>query len=210
MASVKAPLMSLDASGTIGRAFTFSKWKGRNYVRRHAVPSNPRSDGQLSTRAVFKYLSQIWATLGTPGQTYWNTVGEATGITGLNAMVRACMSDWATFAKFAIDPEASGQTAAAPVSLGETPAVRAVVLDFTEAADIGDTNCYIVQVTGPTVNTFQPTKVRHIVPAVIENEVHTLTISGLISGEEYDWGIVAMCSDGTQAAFAAGANFTVL
>ncbi|MDZ7721677.1 MAG: hypothetical protein U5R06_02325 [candidate division KSB1 bacterium] len=37
MAKVTAPLFSLDASGTIGKAFTFSKWKGRKQLR-----ANPR------------------------------------------------------------------------------------------------------------------------------------------------------------------------
>jgi len=40
---VTGPLYSQDASGTIGKAIVFSKWKGRNYVRKHVKPANPQS-----------------------------------------------------------------------------------------------------------------------------------------------------------------------
>ena len=41
MVKVYGPMMSLDATGTIGKTATFSKWKGRNYVRQRVVPANP-------------------------------------------------------------------------------------------------------------------------------------------------------------------------
>lgn len=51
MAKVTSPLMSLDASGSIAGAITFSKWKGRNYVRQLVIPANPRTAGQQAARA---------------------------------------------------------------------------------------------------------------------------------------------------------------
>jgi len=48
MARTTAPLFSLDASGTIAKAITFSKWRGRQYVRRHAIPKNPQSPPRLA------------------------------------------------------------------------------------------------------------------------------------------------------------------
>lgn len=50
MAKVTSPLMSLDASGTVADALVFSKWKGRNYVRQHVIPSNPQSTAQQAVR----------------------------------------------------------------------------------------------------------------------------------------------------------------
>jgi hypothetical protein len=50
MAKVTSPLMSLDASGSIAGALTFSKWKGRNYVRQLVIPANPRTTGQQTSR----------------------------------------------------------------------------------------------------------------------------------------------------------------
>lgn len=49
-AKVTGPLMSLDASGTVGKTCTFSKWKGRNYVRLRVTPMNPQSEGQQDAR----------------------------------------------------------------------------------------------------------------------------------------------------------------
>lgn len=51
MARVTSPLMSLDASGSVGGTLTYAKWKGRNYVRQLVIPSNPRTSGQQATRA---------------------------------------------------------------------------------------------------------------------------------------------------------------
>jgi hypothetical protein len=71
MVKVNAPAMSLDASGTIGKALVFSKWKGRNYVRSHVTPSNPKSQNQISVRAMMRFLSQYWATLSAGDKATW-------------------------------------------------------------------------------------------------------------------------------------------
>lgn len=42
--------MSLDASGSVASTITFSKWKGRNYVRQLTIPSNPSTSGQQNAR----------------------------------------------------------------------------------------------------------------------------------------------------------------
>jgi len=56
MARVTGPLMSLDASGTVGHTAVFSKWKGLNYVRLRVIPKNIRSADQQLTRG---YLGVI-------------------------------------------------------------------------------------------------------------------------------------------------------
>jgi len=48
--------MSLDASGTVAKTTTFSKWKGRNYVRLRVTPMNNRTASQQHTRG---YLGVI-------------------------------------------------------------------------------------------------------------------------------------------------------
>lgn len=64
MAKVTSPLMSLDASGSIAGAITFSKWKGRNYVRQLVIPANPRSAGQQATRAALGAGGRMSSFLG--------------------------------------------------------------------------------------------------------------------------------------------------
>jgi hypothetical protein len=58
MAKVTGPLMSLDASGTVGNTAVFSKWKGRNYVRLRVIPQNIRSAGQQLTRGFLGVIAK--------------------------------------------------------------------------------------------------------------------------------------------------------
>jgi len=50
MAKLKAPLMSLGASGAIGKSLVFFGWKGLDVVREYVVPSNPKTDPQITQR----------------------------------------------------------------------------------------------------------------------------------------------------------------
>lgn len=89
MAAVRGPLFSFDASGSLASTITFSKWKGRPYVRQHVIPSNPKTIAQQGNRAIVRYTSQAWATLGSVNQAPWNTLGAADSITGLDAWTRS-------------------------------------------------------------------------------------------------------------------------
>ncbi|GAI26535.1 unnamed protein product, partial [marine sediment metagenome] len=51
MAKLKAPLMSLGASGAIGKSLVFFPWKGLDCVREYVVPANPKSTAQLLQRS---------------------------------------------------------------------------------------------------------------------------------------------------------------
>jgi len=51
MAKLKAPLLSLGASGAIGKSLVFFNWKGIDAVREYVVPSNPKSTSQVTQRA---------------------------------------------------------------------------------------------------------------------------------------------------------------
>lgn len=97
MATVKGPLFSLDASGSIGGAVVFSKWKGRNYVRRHAIPANPKSAAQVSMRSMMKFLSQIWDGLSDANKATWVARAAVTNISPFNAFVSFNQSLWNTF-----------------------------------------------------------------------------------------------------------------
>ena len=58
MAKVTGPLMSLDASGTVANTATFSKWKGRNYVRQRVIPMNRQTDAQQTVRSVLGTIAK--------------------------------------------------------------------------------------------------------------------------------------------------------
>lgn len=88
MALVKAPLLSLDASGALGNALVFSKWKGRPYVRSLVKPANPKSGGQVGVRAAFKFLSQHWGDGGASAQATWEDLAEQDVVSGFNAYMK--------------------------------------------------------------------------------------------------------------------------
>ena len=56
MARVTGPLMSMEASGTIGKTLTFANWVGRQYVRRWTRPANPQTASQMGQRNAFSVI----------------------------------------------------------------------------------------------------------------------------------------------------------
>lgn len=50
MAKVTGPLQSFSASGKIADSIVFFPWLGRNVVREHVIPQNPKTKDQGSTR----------------------------------------------------------------------------------------------------------------------------------------------------------------
>lgn len=88
------PLFSLDASGTLAKAITFSKWKGRNYIRQRVIPANPKSVKQVSVRAMFKFLSQEWTNNTTGQKATWNDLAAATIVSPFNAFMGFNQDRW--------------------------------------------------------------------------------------------------------------------
>lgn len=88
MATVTSPLMSMDASGQIGHAVVYSKWKGRNYVRRYAKPSNPNTPAQSGVRKLFAYLVSRFLGLSDTAQADWKAAGQAMAMTGTNFYIQ--------------------------------------------------------------------------------------------------------------------------
>ncbi len=60
MPDLTAPLLSLDASGTIAKTLTYSHWRGIKYARQRVIPNNPNTAAQQAVRKVFANLSTIW------------------------------------------------------------------------------------------------------------------------------------------------------
>lgn len=97
MVKVYGPMMSLDASGTLGKAVTFAKWKGRNYVRERVIPSNPRSGGQTGRRAMFKFLTQAWNALSDANKATYQDLADQLVALPFNAFVSYNMKLWHNF-----------------------------------------------------------------------------------------------------------------
>ena len=139
MARVTGPLMSMEASGTIGKTLTFANWVGRQYVRRWTRPSNPQTADQMDQRNAFSVIGvgvsqankclQVNSSTGktdeqafrdkTPSGMRWNgyvqKVLTGSGAAGYNAAKAAwgalvSTTDWETTAAGLTPPVPSAPT----------------------------------------------------------------------------------------------------
>ena len=120
MARVTGPLFSVDASGTVAGAVVFSRWKGRPYVRKHAIPGNPKSQKQVSVRSALRFLAQMWDGLEAPSKASWSELADATKISTFNAYIQHNMRLHRSMLPFTQAMPAAGTSTApsAPTLLG--------------------------------------------------------------------------------------------
>ncbi len=97
MATTRGPLMSLEATGTIGKTLTYGKWKGRSVVRSHIIPSNPRSAGQVGRRAMFRFLTQGWKAIPQASQESWQAAATALNASLFNGYLSLNVEAWHNF-----------------------------------------------------------------------------------------------------------------
>lgn len=96
MAKVTGPLLSLSASGTVADTMTFSRWKGRAYVRQRVIPTYSNTTGQSKIRDLMTDLSVAWKTNATVGAVVinpayklaYNTAASGLGISGFNLFAK--------------------------------------------------------------------------------------------------------------------------
>lgn len=93
MAKLKTPLLSLGATGSIGKSIVFSTWKGIKTAREHVSPANPNTALQQAQRSIFSVIVAFWRAYltGTNGKTAWNTAASNSGKpqSGFNAFTSA-------------------------------------------------------------------------------------------------------------------------
>lgn len=139
MVKVTAPGMSLDASGTLAGALVFSKWKGRNYIREHVIPANPKSGGQVGVRSMFKFLTQDWVNLSQAEQDDWlDRAGDLVAST-FNAYLSYNMKRWRNFqAPSKEDPATEVSTQPDLCTGVATPGIRSMSLAITHGTNLAD------------------------------------------------------------------------
>lgn len=133
---VTGPLFSLDASGTIAKTIVASKWKGRNYMRRHVVPSNPRSDGQTANRAMMAFLSQYWVHMSAVNQALWDELAAQGNFSAFNAFTRYNMNRWKQFSWPFETPTSSAAAPSAPTISSVVAGVGQFQVNITEGAGV--------------------------------------------------------------------------
>lgn len=85
MAKVTAPLLSFGARGTIAKVQTYATWRGVAYARRHVIPANPKTTGQVLTRDIFSALELRWKQAGPIMRAPWDRFAVGQKFVGRNA-----------------------------------------------------------------------------------------------------------------------------
>jgi len=152
MVKVEGPMMSLGASGKLGGALVFSKWKGRPYVRTLVRPANPKSGGQVGVRAMFKFLSQKWAGLTAGNKATWEDYADQLVVSPFNAFMGRNQFRYRDFTPpTKEDPAAEVEVADAPCVLVTTLGIRSISIELTPAAWVLDWGFAIFRDTAPAV-----------------------------------------------------------
>lgn len=88
MAKTTAPLLSFGASGQIGQTLVASKWKGRQYMRRYATPTNPNTSSQQEVRGAFQFLNSVYKVAPTDVVDAWAAYAQGQVMTDRNAFIK--------------------------------------------------------------------------------------------------------------------------
>lgn len=196
MAGVKAPLMSIDASGSVAGAIVFSKWKGRNYVRQSVTPHNPKSGLQKGARAALTWSTQQYKNIGATAQANWLVIGKKTNVSAINAMVhlngQRARQDKSPYK----DPNITSATAeAAPTALAAAAGPKSATITWVDSAGAADWGTSLYVLDGGAVTTGPATLV-----AMVAHGVQKYLLSNLITGHVYHIKARGFSTDGTYSA----------
>jgi len=111
MPKTTAPLLSFDARGQIAKTQVYSSWKGRPYVRRYTVPSNPQSAEQTITRNAFSFLQAVYKLAPPLFTAPWEAYIKGKVLTSRNAFTKfnlPVLRGEADLANFVFSPGALG------------------------------------------------------------------------------------------------------
>lgn len=207
MVRVQAPAMSLEASGSLGGAIVFSKWKGRPYVRELVKPANPRSGGQVGMRAMLRFLSQDWENIGAVPQASWATRANAKVISPFNAYIGFNQYRWRDFlGPTDTDPPATTDVQPTLGVLSAVAGVRSITVTqlITTAAD-GWGICFFRSPTGTFTSTFDKLK---YIGKIVGTAAVNFVDSPLAPGTYY-YEIRPITKDGQLGTASAEVNATV-
>lgn len=205
MVKLAGPLFSMDASGTIGNAVTFSKWKGRPYARQRVIPSNPQSGPQVGIRAMMKFLAQQWAGLGAVPKASWDTRAAQTAISAFNAFCAYNINRWRSFKGPSQDDPAAEVAAAGDAPTTTISAgIRQLQLSIAHGVASPTWGWLIYR---STVTGFTPaySNLVAVIPTTADPDVYI--DAGLAAGQ-YFYRIGGISSDGLKGTLEAETNGT--
>lgn len=135
MAKPVAPLFGFGASGQLGKALVYGRWKGIDVARRYVVPANPQSTAQVTQRGYMSAAVAGWHVqggfdlLGADIEAWNRYAGVLGRMTGFNAFVRSWVNEavaggtvpgsWR--AVIVTDPSHASMDVTADMDVGGTP-----------------------------------------------------------------------------------------
>jgi hypothetical protein len=204
MVKLKGPMMSMDASGSIGNVLVFSKWKGRNYARRHVIPANPQSGLQVGMRAMLSWMTKRYGSIAAATKLDWAAFYSAESISGINGYLKFNQPRVRRGLGIFEDKDNTPAAAiAAPTAVVATAAVKSVNLTWVASigANPSGTIIYMSKTTGFTPGPDT------IVQA--ENQaILAKTIIGLTTGTPYYFRLGGFANEGTLGLLAAQVTAT--
>lgn len=207
MVKVNAPMMSLDASGSIAGSLVYSKWKGRNYVRALVKPANPKSGGQVGVRSMFKFLSQIWDGLSDANKATWEDRADDLVASPFNGFMSYNQKRWRDFnTPSKEDPAAEIATAPSACTGVATPDIRSITLAITHGANAADWGVAIFRSTGTG---FALAFSNCIAVIAVDGAGDAEYVDSPLDPGTYYYNYVAFMDDGTEGADGTECNGTV-
>lgn len=179
MAKVKAPLLSFSASGQIAKTQVYFPWKGINAVRKHVVPTNPKSTAQVEQRGwVTEAVEKIHTAM-------------ADASYPVNALDKSAFSLWASalgivmtwfncIVRYWVNSRVAGDSACIFTGAVVTPASGQVTLELHITAAVG-----AEPTTGNIKYGTSPTSLINTLVCTVADLATGKDVTGLVNGTKY-------------------------
>jgi hypothetical protein len=167
-------------------------WRGVNYARGYnAAPANPQSATQQLTRASVKKMTQIWQHMNATVQAAWNKHAKGQGFSGVNAFLKANVTDQIANIFLTMTPSDPDEFPLASCSSGTILATSFVLTWVAgDAVATHKVNVQVYKDTHPTdpasVNETDAIPVKNVIEAALVSAL-TYTVSGLVTATDYVW-----------------------
>lgn len=160
MTKLKAPLISLSASGSIGDVISFDRRGRQNRVRTKPVPTDARSLAQMYQRWDYQDAAALWHFLSAADKQAWETSARRLRITGFNYWMRTRLNTLPNLAgRWHFDTIADAQSPDSSKNTNPATIVGAQlvdgIIDHALAFDGLDDLASIPTITTPAVMTFE-------------------------------------------------------
>lgn len=146
MAKVTAPLLSMSASGQIGKTQVYASWRGVPYARRYVTPANPKTTSQGDTRSIFLWLNESWKLMNSAVQAVWTAAAKGQPMTDRNLWQQANLPTLRN-----APPLGNGTPLTTITDLKTSPGVNAGIAYQTLAPTDGGSHIIDAALTAPTL-----------------------------------------------------------